>query len=106
MKATLQIKDKNNGSNVATIGIKNMYSPDLTKNAFATQYKPRQNQPKANEKDKKNNSIKLFTLQIPKIANEKQNIKGYNLYGSKKKVAELPSKKYTGICVSKVLTLI
>ena len=78
----------------------------MTKNAFAIQYKPRQNQPKANEKDKKNTSIKLFALQIPNIANEKQNIKGYTLYGSKKKVARLPSKKYIGICSSKLLTLI
>ena len=48
----------------------------MTKKAFAIQYKPRQNQPKANEKDKKNTSLKLFALKTPNIANVKQREKG------------------------------
>ena len=76
MIAVDQIKDKNNGSNAVAIGNKNIQKPDLTKNAFAIQYKPKKNHPKANENDKQNTSFKCLALQIANIANEKQNIKG------------------------------
>ena len=40
-----------------------------------------------------NVSFKLLVPQILNIANEKQKIKGYNLQGSKEKVAKPPKKK-------------
>ena len=72
----------------------------MTKKAFAIQYKPRENHPKANENDKKNTFFKLLALQIPNIANEKQNIRGYTLNGSSEKVAKPPSKKKIGVLIN------
>ena len=76
MKAMHQISDKTNGSKAAAMGIKKIQKPDLTKKAFAIQYKPKENQPKANANDKQSISFKLFALQIPNIAIEKQKING------------------------------